>query len=164
MWLKAIVAIGDNMVIGANGSLPWKIKEELGLFKKITTGHSVLMGRKTYESLGKPLPNRNNIVLSRSMQPRDDVTVLTGPEELSPPSDAKLLWVCGGAEIYNALLARCSQLIVSHIHGNFAGDTFFPKFSHLFKYNSDIYLCDKFVTKIYNNVNCEAPIMKFMLD
>lgn len=98
------------------------------------------------------------------MQPRDDLTVLHEPEELSAPPNHKLLWVCGGAEIYNMLLAKCSQLIISHVHGSFAGDTFFPKFSHLFKYDSDIYLCDKFVTKVYNNVNCNEPMMKFVLD
>ncbi|MDR2735624.1 MAG: dihydrofolate reductase [Puniceicoccales bacterium] len=164
IWLKAIAAIDSNRVIGANGGIPWKIKEEFGVFKKITTGHSLVMGRKTYESIGKPLPNRINLIMSRSMQPQDGITIVRGPEELRPPADGKLLWVCGGAEIYRMLLPRCSQLILSHVHGDFHGDTFFPEFSHLFKYNSDIHLGDKFVTKLYDNVHCSWPTEKFLLD
>ena len=98
--LKAIAAVSLDRVIGKDGDLPWRLPEDLKWFKKITTGHSVLMGRKTWESLGRPLPNRRNLVLSRSMKPSDGMEVIRSIDALDALALKSDLFVIGGGEIY----------------------------------------------------------------
>ncbi len=126
--MKAIAAMSLNRVIGCAGKIPWHLPEDFQWFKKMTTGHVVLMGRKTFESLGKPLPNRTNLVLTRG----DDipgVTVLRDLAELSASYFApREIFVIGGAEIYAQLLPRCRELYLSVVLREVAGDAFFPPF------------------------------------
>ena len=126
--MKAIAAMSLNRVIGREGKIPWHIPEDFQWFKRLTTGHVVLMGRKTFESLGKPLPNRTNLVLTRR-GPIAGVTVLRDLAELSASHFApREIFVIGGAEIYAQLLPRCTDLYLSVVQREVAGDAFFPAF------------------------------------
>lgn len=131
--MKAIAAMSSNRVIGRGNELPWDIPEELQWFKKNTLDQIILMGRKTFESIGQPLPRRISIVLTRSMEVIDGVTVIHKLEELPDPVD-KTIWVIGGSEIYQLTLPYVTDLYLTHIKREIAdGDTFFPRFEHLFR-------------------------------
>ena len=123
----AIVAMSPNRVIGADGRIPWHISEDLKFFKRTTLGHAVLMGRKTYESICKPLPGRENLVLSRTAD-FPGVRMVRSLDEITEPADGRLLYVIGGAELYDALMPRCSELLLTRVAMNVTGDTFFPAF------------------------------------
>lgn len=134
--MKAIAAMSLNRVIGLNGAMPWHLPEDFRWFKRATLGHAVLMGRKTYRSIGKPLPGRLNLVVSRG-------TAIDAPEvetirDLSAfrPADyePREVWVAGGAEIYRQLLGKCSELYLSLVKREVEGDTFFPPFEDDFRF------------------------------
>jgi dihydrofolate reductase len=138
--LIAIAAMASNRVIGRGGKLPWHLPEDLKFFKKTTLGHPVLMGRKTFESiverLGKPLPERANIVLSKTMPPREGVTVIRDFADLpsvipTPPSQD--VFLIGGAQLYETLLPQCDELLLTFIEQPHEGDAFFPAFEDAFE-------------------------------
>ncbi|MFM7604714.1 MAG: dihydrofolate reductase [Prosthecobacter sp.] len=138
MKLIAIVAMSANRVIGRAGKLPWHYPEDLKFFKKTTLGHPVLMGRVTFDSIlaaiGKPLPGRQNIVLSRSLEPREDVTILREISELRDACESdETVFVIGGAQIFADLLPRCDGFYLTHIAKEFEGDVCLPPFEHLFR-------------------------------
>ena len=122
-----------NRVIGRGGQIPWHLPEDFRWFKRMTTGHAVLMGRKTFESLGKPLPNRANIVLTRGGDIPGVTTIADwrsfDPEVFAP----KEVFVIGGAEIYGQLLPLCSDLYLSVVQREVDGDAFFPRFEDEFE-------------------------------
>lgn len=130
MTLTAIAAVARNGVIGAQGDLPWRLPADLRRFKALTTGHVLVMGRKTFESIGRALPGRTTIVVTR--QPgwsADGVRVassvddaLVAAAELGPET-----FVAGGAEIYAQTLARADRLELTEVHAEPEGDTFFPE-------------------------------------
>lgn len=126
----AIAAMAENRVIGSGNQLPWHVPEDFRWFKSKTVGKTLLMGRKTLESLGKPLSKRRTIVLSRSGFSADGVTVVTSLRELGSVLTEPELWVCGGAEIYAMTLPRWDELFLSVIEGEFSGDAFFPAFEN----------------------------------
>ena len=129
--IKAIVAMAENRVIGNAGTIPWHIPEDFKFFKATTMGHAILMGRKTYESIGKPLPGRENIVLSRTMLETPGVTVIRSIDELKEPEftqGGRDLFVIGGEEIYRLLLPRVQELYVTKVPRTIDGDTHFPEF------------------------------------
>ena len=129
--LTAIVAMDPNRLIGAGGKLPWHLPEDLAFFKKTTLGHPILMGRKTFESIGRPLPKRRNIVLTRDHSwSYPGVDVIHSPEEI-PQTDGKI-FVIGGAEIYKVLSGRIDVWLVSHVHANHEGDTHLEEFEQDF--------------------------------
>jgi len=129
--LYLIVAYDQNKVIGFNNEMPWHFKEDLAYFKKTTLNHTVLMGRKTYESIlamiKKPLPNRKNIVVSNSLID-DNVEVISDLESfLKTHKDSEeIIFVIGGASIYKAALPYAKRLYITHILDSYEGDTFFP--------------------------------------
>jgi dihydrofolate reductase len=123
----AIAAMSPERVIGFEGKIPWHISEDLKFFKRTTLGHVVVMGRKTYESLGKPLPGRENWVLSRTAT-FEGAKVLRCPSEIVPPSDGREIFVIGGAELYAALLPQCTEILLTHVDLHVQGDTWFPEF------------------------------------
>ena len=131
--ISAVVAIAKNNVIGNVNDLPWYLPADLRHFKELTTGHSVVMGRKTLESiiarLGKPLPNRQNFVITRSGTTSvPDVSALHSPEDiLSIQND---LFIIGGAEIYRQTLSMINRLYITEIDAEVAGDTFFPEIDY----------------------------------
>ncbi len=134
LQLTAIVAMTPDRVIGRNGGLPWHLPEDLAFFKRTTTGHPIVMGRKTYESIGRPLPKRRNIVLTR-----DPDWSAEGVEVIHRPADLQTLegidgrvFVIGGSEIYAAFLPHLDELLVSHVKHAYEGDTRFPAFEDRF--------------------------------
>lgn len=125
--LIAVVAMDPNRLIGSNGTLPWHLPEDLAFFKKTTLGHPILMGRKTFESIGRPLPKRRNIVLTRDQDwSHEGVEVIHATSEI-PTSDEKI-FIIGGAEIYRVLSPQIDEWLVSHVHETHQGDTFLAPF------------------------------------
>jgi dihydrofolate reductase len=134
LQLTAIVAMTPDRVIGRGGALPWHLPEDLAFFKRSTSGHPVVMGRKTFESIGKPLPKRRNIVLTRDPAwSAPGAEVIHRPEELaSLPEIHGRVFIIGGAEIYAAFMPQLDDLLVSHVFARYEGDTFFPEFEAQF--------------------------------
>jgi len=129
--IKAIVAMAENRVIGNAGTIPWHLPEDFKFFKATTMGHAILMGRKTYESIGKPLPGRENIVLSRTMPETPGITIIRSLDELKEPEftqGGRDLFVIGGEEIYRLLLPKVQELYVTKVLRTIEGDTRFPEF------------------------------------
>lgn len=136
--IKIIVAMDPNQLIGKNNQLPWNIKEDLQHFKETTTGHAVVMGRKTYESIGKALPNRLNYIITRdkNFKPKENSIVLINDyQELinKYKNSQEILFVIGGEQIYQLFLDYCDELVVSQILNFYYGDTYFPEFLDKFE-------------------------------
>jgi len=132
---KAIAAMSLNRVIGAGNKIPWHLPEDFKWFKKMTTGQVIVMGRKTYESIGRPLPNRKTIVLSRSPLEIAGVNVVADLQDLGSLQDdlaGREIFICGGAQVYEQALPLCSDLYLTLIKRNVEGDTFFPAFEDRF--------------------------------
>lgn len=128
--ISAIVAMAENRVIGAKNQLPWHLPADLAHFKSITTGHPILMGRKTYESIGKPLPNRTNIIMTRDPYYQVDhcIVVSSIDDAIAAASDEhQEFFIIGGAEIYQQLLPSIQRLYLTLIHQEFEGDVYFPE-------------------------------------
>lgn len=127
--ISFVVAMDQNRGIGYKGRLPWHLPADLKFFKETTTGHTILMGRKTFESIGRPLPNRTNVVLTGNPDFRaEGVEIVRSPEEaLKRFAADRDLYVIGGAEIFRQLLPFADKLIVTRIGHSFAADTFFPE-------------------------------------
>jgi dihydrofolate reductase len=135
--IKIIVAMDPNKLIGKNNKLPWDLKEDLAHFKATTTGHAVVMGRKTFESIGKALPNRVNYLLTRdqNLGSLKDMFIVHDYKELvSKYQDSKdILFVIGGEQVYQLFLPYCDELIVSQLLNFYYGDTYFPEFEENFE-------------------------------
>ena len=127
----AIAAMSHNRAIGLEGRIPWHLSEDLKFFKRTTLGHVVLMGRKTYDSIGKPLPDRENWILSRSAE-IPGVQVLRSMDEIPSPPEGKNIYLIGGAELYAALLPRCTEILLTRVNLDTPGDAFFPPFEQDF--------------------------------
>jgi dihydrofolate reductase len=135
--ISLIAAVANNMIIGKDGRLPWRLPADMKYFKKITMGHQVIMGRKTFQSLGKPLAGRSNIILTHdsgfsnkeciTIYAKDDsyalaeVMMLVGSEET---------FVIGGAQIYNLFIDHADKLYITHVDADFEGDVVFPRIDH----------------------------------
>ncbi len=131
MKLTLIAAVADGGVIGRSNTLPWYLPADLRRFKQLTTGHTVIMGRKTYESIGRPLPNRRNLVISHSKDFRPaGVTVVPSMEDaLKLAKDDGAVFVIGGARVFEAALPIADRLELTRVHAAIAGDVFFPPFN-----------------------------------
>jgi dihydrofolate reductase len=130
--LIIIAAMATNRVIGCNNAIPWKIPEEMAHFKSTTMGHTLIMGRKTYESLGGPLPGRRNIIVSADpcVQVHPSCTVAASlSQAITLCQGAGKVFFIGGAQLYRAALPLAQTLILTVIGQDFAGDAFFPDFS-----------------------------------
>ena len=130
--INVIVAMTKDRVIGKDGTLPWHLSEDLKLFKAHTTGNIVIMGRKTFDSIGRPLPNRRNIVVSESIREDEKVSGV----EYFPDLDHALsaaqegdgrIFIIGGASIYHQMIEKADCLYISLVEGDFEGDTYFPE-------------------------------------
>jgi dihydrofolate reductase len=150
--MKAIAAMEPNRVIGNGLKIPWYYSDDFKHFKRTTINQELLMGRKTYQSIGKPLPNRFTYVLTTNpciseIMPTegfgglgryvDADYILQRSEE-----DNKNLWVCGGAKVYEMFLPYCDEVVMTHIIDQYEGDVFMPQFEHLFP-NTEILLDNK---------------------
>ena len=128
MKISVIAAMSQNRVIGRDGALPWHLPTDLARFKSITTGHTVIMGRKTFESVGKPLPNRRTIVITRNNDYRcADVFVAHSLDEaLDHAAQQDEVFILGGEAVYRMALSRADCLYLTIIHATIEGDTYFP--------------------------------------
>lgn len=147
--LTAVVAMTPDRIIGRNGTLPWHLPEDLAFFKRTTSGHPIVMGRKTYESIGRPLPKRRNIVLTRDKDwSAPGVEVIHAPGELLGLSDlGGQVFIIGGAEIYAAFMDLTDELLVSHVFENHEGDTRFPEFGDVFPHARSVEMHEAFEVK-----------------
>ena len=130
---KAIAAMARNRVIGHRGTIPWHLPEDFKWVKQCTLGQSIVMGRKTFESMGRPLPKRENIVISRSTAAIPGCVVLPSLEALEDHAAAGEIWIFGGAEIYRQALPRVHALYLTVVDQEPEGDTFFPPFEEQFE-------------------------------
>ena len=128
--LSAIVAKSMNNAIGKDNKLLWKIPDDMKRFKKLTTGHTIIMGRKTFESIGRVLPNRLNVILTRDPNYKVDdpnVKIVGGISDLEEYiNDDNENFVIGGAQIYSILMSKCKKIYVTQIDKDFVGDSYFP--------------------------------------
>lgn len=130
--LIAIAAVARNRGIGLNNKLPWRIPEDFAFFKATTLGHALLMGRKTYESIGRPLPGRTTIVLSRSCFTAPGVLVAKDWSEAAQLVPEQKLFLAGGAALYAEALPWCSELLLTHVDLEPEADAFFPDWKNTF--------------------------------
>jgi len=129
MIISIIVAVAENNAIGYDNHLLWHISEDLKRFKSLTTGHHIIMGRKTFESVGKPLPGRINIVISRQANYRVEGCLVAKSleEALELAKQDTEVFIIGGGEIYKEALSISDKIYLTRVHAGFAGDTFFPE-------------------------------------
>lgn len=125
-----IAAMAKNRVIGYRGDIPWKIPGEQLLFKKLTLGHVVVMGRKTYESIGRPLPQRKNIIVTRNTEfQADGCQVVHSLSSAIDLFQTRKLFIIGGHDIFKQSIPLADEIYLSILHRSFHGDRFFPDFS-----------------------------------
>jgi len=127
--LTLVVAYSDNRTIGRDNTLPWKLPGDLAHFKRTTLGSPIIMGRKTWESLGRPLPGRLNVVVSRNAQyaAQGAVVVATLADAVRACGDVADVYVIGGAQIYGQAIPLAQRLIATEVHAQVDGDAFFPE-------------------------------------
>ena len=129
----AIAAMSENRVIGRGSQIPWHLPEDFKWFKQTTLGHVLVMGRKTFESIGRPLPGRETIVLTRSGFSHPGVTTAATLEEVISKVGDRQAFIAGGAEIYRLALPHCSDLYLTLVKRTVEGDVFFPPFEDQFE-------------------------------
>jgi dihydrofolate reductase len=127
MTLSCIVAVSDNGVIGKDNDLPWRLPEDLKRFKRLTMGHPIIMGRKTYDSIGRPLPGRTSIVLTRDPDcaPTGTVVVHSLEDAIAACAGEEEAFVIGGASLFTEALPLCDRLYLTRVHGEIEGDVLF---------------------------------------
>lgn len=127
MSVALVAAMDRNRLIGADNQLPWKLPADMRYFRRLTLGHTVLMGRLTWESLGKPLPERRNLVLSRGSLSLKGAEQVTSVEQAIALTAGEELMVIGGAQVYRAALPLAQRMYLTFVDGKFNGDTWFPE-------------------------------------
>ena len=130
MIVSLVAAMSENRVIGRGGGLPWHLPKDLQYFKKLTVDHTVIMGRKTYDEVKRPLDNRRNVVITRNpdFKPHGVTVVPTLKEALALGATEREVFVIGGGEIYRLALPLADRLYLTLVHATVEGDTFFPEF------------------------------------
>lgn len=127
--ITLIAAVARNGVIGRENTLPWRLKADLAHFKRSTLGHPIVMGRKTWESLGRPLPGRRNLVVTRNARyVAEGAEVFTDPQAAIAAAGADTVYVIGGAELYRQLLDQADRLVLTEVAADVEGDAHFPGF------------------------------------
>jgi dihydrofolate reductase len=128
MIVAIIAAMAENRVIGRDGTIPWDIPADRSRFRELTLGHPVIMGRRTFETIGRPLPGRTNIILTRQpgYRPAGCLVAPTLQEALAACAGADEVFVCGGEEVYRLALPLADRIYLTIVHREYAGDTFFP--------------------------------------
>lgn len=128
--LSIIAAVANNGIIGKDGTLPWHLPADLKYFRRVTTGHAIIMGRKNYQDIGRPLPNRVNIVLTRDTTFRAQGCLVAHSIEkaISLAGNDPEIFFIGGARVYEQVLPRADRLYLTRIHGSISGDTRFPQY------------------------------------
>jgi len=131
MEISLVVAMDENRVIGAHGTLPWRLPADLKHFKRVTMGHPIVMGRRTWESIGRALPGRTNIVVTRQAgfgaPGAVVVDSLEAAKARAAEEDCEELMIIGGATLYEQAMPETSRIYLTEIHAEFEGDTYFPE-------------------------------------
>ncbi len=134
MKISIIAAMDEKRGIGKNGRIPWHISEDLKRVKKLTTGHTIIMGRKTFESIGRPLPNRINIILTRNLSYNSIgspiATSLDEAIEMAKSAGESEVFIFRGGDIFNQCIHFADELYLTIVKGDFGTDTFFPDYSN----------------------------------
>ena len=130
--------MAENRVIGQNNRIPWHLPEDFRWFKEATLGGTLVMGRKTFESIGRPLPGRVTVVLSRRGFADPRVVHATNLDAVDGLALPEPVFICGGAQIYDQALPRCSELLLTRVKQTIEGDAVFPPFEHLFDFTGII--------------------------
>ncbi len=149
--MQAIAAMAENRVIGNKQNIPWHLPEDFRWFKEKTMGHILLMGRKTFESIGRPLPGRETWILSRTNFAAADCRVFADIGDLPPVTDGKILWLCGGARLYEQFLPACTDLYLTRVYRSVEGDAVFPPFEENFSLVNTIKETPEFRIEHYRN-------------
>jgi len=148
----AIAAMAENRVIGRGGQIPWHLPDDFRFFKRTTLDHVLVMGRKTFESIGRPLPGRETIVLTRSAWSHSGVKTAAGLDRLPlAPDDPRRVFICGGAEVYAQALPLCSELYLTRVKRTVEGDTFFPPLEDRFELVATLLEHSDFTVLHYRN-------------
>lgn len=160
--MKAIAAMDSNRVIGYKGSIPWHYPKDMAFFRQMTGVQDLFMGRSTFESLGKPLPDRFTYILTSTPSKYRNTanppcTYITGVELTrwlyEFPVRMEKTWLCGGATVYKQFLPLCTELYVTHIADEYEGDTYMPEFESLFPYSSIVMETKDFIIAKYTKEN-----------
>ena len=153
-WV-AIAAVSENGVIGNGADIPWHLPEDFKWFKQATLGHVLVMGRKTFESIGRPLPKRQTVVVTRSTGfSCEGVDVIASPTEIADIETRypdKTIFIAGGGEIYRQTLPQCSGILLSLVHRTVEGDVRFPAFEEGFTKVETLRAADDFSIFRYRN-------------
>jgi dihydrofolate reductase len=152
---KAIAAMSENRVIGKGNQIPWHLPEDFEWFKRTTTGHIVVMGRKTFESIGKPLPNRTTFVLSRTNFSFPGVRTISALSQVDLENETRDVFICGGASVYGQALPFCSDLYLTFVKRTVDGDAFFPAFEDRFVLAGELLDTPEFKVLHYRNKRVE---------
>lgn len=153
---QAIAAMSRTRVIGAGNRIPWHLPEDFKWFKAKTMGHDLIMGRRTFESIGRPLPGRRTFVLSRSQWNHPGVTTVASLAALPEAAPGTIRFICGGGEIYRQTLPACSDLFLTRVKLEVEGDCHFPPFESLFRLESVLKETDEFDIEHYVRNESEA--------
>lgn len=162
---QAIAAMSENRVIGCGGKIPWHLPEDFRFFRKMTVGNIIVMGRKTFQAIGRPLPDRHTIVLSRRFKQTRDLVeqtelglfrcgtfeVVSRLEKIDYGGDKRQIFICGGGQVYAEALPFCSDLYLTLVKRTVEGDTFFPAFESQFQLAAEILDCPEFKILHYHN-------------
>jgi dihydrofolate reductase len=157
---KAIAAMSLNRVIGVGNRIPWHLPEDFKWFKQMTTGHVIVMGRKTFESIGKPLPNRTTVVLTHSMASIHGVRTISDLSQLDPADPAlagREIFICGGAQLYRQALPLCSDLFLTLVQRVVEGDILFPPFEDQFELVEEVLDRPEFKVLHYRKRQAPTP-------
>jgi len=166
---KAIAAMSENHVIGCAGKIPWHLPEDFRFFRKMTLGNILVMGRKTFQAIGHPLPDRHTIVLSRRFKRPGQILeqpelgllrsgtfeIASRLEKIDYSGDKRDLFICGGGQVYAEALPFCSDLYLTCVKRTVEGDTFFPAFENQFELAAEILDCPEFRILHYRNAALE---------
>ena len=142
-----------NRVIGNGERIPWHLPEDFKWFKQMTLGHTLVMGRKTFESIGRPLPNRKTIVLSRTSFTRDGVVWMRSLEDIDPSLEPGETFICGGGDVYRQALPLCSDLYLTRVKREVEGDVLFPEFESRWTLHATLRETPDFDILHYRNPN-----------
>ncbi len=148
---KAIAAMSLNRVIGRGAEIPWHLPEDFKWFKETTMGCVLVMGRRTFESIGRPLPGRETVVLSRSGFEHDEVRTVGSLDELDPANETRPMFIAGGAQVYEQALPRCADLLLTIVKREVDGDVYFPEFEDRFTEKATLREEEKFRIVHYMN-------------
>ena len=132
MIISIIAAIGNNWVIGKNNKIPWNLPEDMEHFKKLTLGKPVIIGQRTFQSIGKPLSGRTNIILTKDDNFKQEGCLIANSieEALKAAGNAEEVMICGGESVYRQFLPLANRMYLTLVEGDYEGDAFFPEFDY----------------------------------